>query len=1312
MIPVKVAILLLLAFLVICFLQWKCNLPRKSRYQQFWSPILALIYVIGILYLQSAYHSSVIDKTVQIMMQYIQQWLPGWQELIASLGIVLLNGIILISFISLKITGLALNFTLIWLRGFRKLAAKISSILALFKINPKKVWGRKAKAGEPHSVSLVYCYVPGREVYLKPEWIYPAVFFAWAVVIPLVMLAVWLLSFAVPVLNTISKVLPALPVLPFILLTEIALFLGGEQRQDLDYDISGEKARARNIGQYRKLWEEYQEIWPERVLTAKVIERDGSAIPEKNPLSCDGADSMKSCCDWLRRNAEIKRDYNIDCHVYCTALDSLSKGHSILLSDAAHCDAAPFIFTAIIDCLIDGKKVLVVLKEHEDIEVTVEWITEGINQCCGLESIWKITSYDLYLKTKQEPDILVVAMDGAWRYNEWFKLDQLWTKKLNVVMIPEGFGLTADQTLAMQSLMRSIKDLSDAQIQYIVFSKAYQGREPWLRESLKTSITEFYAGLPSSPCLFYIVWRSEGQADFQTRILPQLTRLFAGEEIILGLPAIRAGIQKVCLVRQQGQPWDEYIEELRNERWALNSFGLNQGQSAAIDRYYINYDKTWMLPVENSSFIIIRDNDFNLIKTLQDCWARGRESCFVHIISPPYMLRDYMAANVDFFLQADHYLSSWAPAVPESDIAKALLLWKRLEATFVSEGELNELISSSINNAYSTKELLINLFRKVFGNEIDYANYLKIRISNAFDSKRGQFMDMVEYSLLGTGRLDILPEWVRIFKIIDEAERIVHEIPAGLVYQTYLPGQLHAFNGKLYRIVGIDNYKGIIRISFVDPSVSNRPMTYRSARQYLVTRLDREVKNKGLVTHNVGILKLSSCILPADFSREIQGYTSFAGEINLTHKQYTYTDLSASFIPARNYTDRNILEIIIEHTSGDIIDPKGELAFTLGLLLNELFLTLFPNSHHLLAAAGLLSPDFMNGMDEFGSRLMLVKPGIVFKDQEWDGRQLRIYILEDSPAELGILETISHRWTDIMLILEDYLTWLGEDPFLENSTEDRANEKIGIKSEFLAYGRGEVIAEMDLLSVRNLLRELLPSRDLIAFRHKDLLDGKIPEAEKMEMRHCDFCGTEYPAAQAEQLGDGRERCLQCRNTAVNTMEQLVPLFDRARAYFYNYGLNLRKEISVNFVSSQEIHRLVRLPFITTPETDGRLVGLATEEKTGKGKKVSIYIENGAPARMTLSTLVHELTHIWQYDNLDVQAMSLLEIEGLASWVEIAFLNEVNEKEYAERCRQQLMHRNDEYGNGYRLISEILKNNPELKSPFEHFLLVYPVRLYE
>ncbi len=63
----------------------------------------------------------------------------------------------------IMITDLALNLP-DRLRRFRKIAAKLSSLLSSLCIDPEKWWGRRAKAGEDLSVSWYY-YVRKRSVF-------------------------------------------------------------------------------------------------------------------------------------------------------------------------------------------------------------------------------------------------------------------------------------------------------------------------------------------------------------------------------------------------------------------------------------------------------------------------------------------------------------------------------------------------------------------------------------------------------------------------------------------------------------------------------------------------------------------------------------------------------------------------------------------------------------------------------------------------------------------------------------------------------------------------------------------------------------------------------------------------------------------------------------------------------------------------------------------------------------------------------------------------------------------------------------------
>ena len=94
--------------------------------------------------------------------------------------------------------------------------------------------------------------------------------------------------------------------------------------------------------------------------------------------------------------------------------------------------------------------------------------------------------------------------------------------------------------------------------------------------------------------------------------------------------------------------------------------------------------------------------------------------------------------------------------------------------------------------------------------------------------------------------------------------------------------------------------------------------------------------------------------------------------------------------------------------------------------------------------------------------------------------------------------------------------------------------------------------------------------------------------------------------------------------------------------------------------------------------------------------------------MVLCTMVHELTHIWQFTSLDFARMEAehdqLLIEGQAVWAGVACLRK---RQLAPAYIQQQTQRNDVYGEGYRFILEQLDRQPQYRTPFDWLSALYP-----
>ena len=197
--------------------------------------------------------------------------------------------------------------------------------------------------------------------------------------------------------------------------------------------------------------------------------------------------------------------------------------------------------------------------------------------------------------------------------------------------------------------------------------------------------------------------------------------------------------------------------------------------------------------------------------------------------------------------------------------------------------------------------------------------------------------------------------------------------------------------------------------------------------------------------------------------------------------------------------------------------------------------------------------------------------------------------------------------------------------------------------------------------------------------------------------YCDFCGKEL-GVEYDILFDGRERCNECSRTVVKTLDDLHEIFiETQRNMEVMFSINFFASIDVRFADTKQIYRFFKTTFVPTPAMDPRILGFATH----KNDMHSIWIENQTPYVSTVSTIAHELTHIWQYLNWDESHIRKtyyrilkrkypkykpreIMYEGMAKWTEIQYLFFINEHQRAMNEIECSLRRDDEYGIGFAL----------------------------
>jgi len=208
--------------------------------------------------------------------------------------------------------------------------------------------------------------------------------------------------------------------------------------------------------------------------------------------------------------------------------------------------------------------------------------------------------------------------------------------------------------------------------------------------------------------------------------------------------------------------------------------------------------------------------------------------------------------------------------------------------------------------------------------------------------------------------------------------------------------------------------------------------------------------------------------------------------------------------------------------------------------------------------------------------------------------------------------------------------------------------------------------------------------------------GAEIDFNKPDAHFCDFCAVELSGGEYDVLSDGRERCTQCANSAMKTVEQFIRLYENAlRNMETFFGIRINVAIKVRMANAKKIARLCGERFIPTPGFDGRVLAFAYPRTKKNSDVYTIYVENGAPKIAAVANIVHELTHIWQFINWDVKkirshygrANELKIYEGMAKWAEIQYLLFLNEVSYAKRQEIYTRLRRDAYGLGFIMYAD-------------------------
>ncbi len=264
---------------------------------------------------------------------------------------------------------------------------------------------------------------------------------------------------------------------------------------------------------------------------------------------------------------------------------------------------------------------------------------------------------------------------------------------------------------------------------------------------------------------------------------------------------------------------------------------------------------------------------------------------------------------------------------------------------------------------------------------------------------------------------------------------------------------------------------------------------------------------------------------------------------------------------------------------------------------------------------------------------------------------------------------------------------------------------------YLKFGFDEIDARIQIEETRRYLRVRgWCNNSLTKARKREGL--KHAELDLDVVNHCDFCGLPLSGVSYEKLNDGRTRCNDCSNDAITSVEEFRELFLRVLETMKGFfSIDFRVPISVKTADARKIAAGVGCVFMPSTGFAERVMGYARK----RSGHYDLFMENGCPHLAAVDTMVHELTHIWQFINWNDAEIQKkygnernreLVYEGMATWAAVQYLYQIGEPFYAEQQEMLLELRDDIYGEGFKLYREkypFVKDFSLLKfSPFSVF----------
>lgn len=944
----------------------------------------------------------------------------------------------------------------------------------------------------------------------------------------------------------------------------------------------------------------------------------------------------------------IQKRYGIVNNRFLEGIEYMLDGKNVLFDSSFYSSLGEYIVNYLFIHLTFGNRALFICKDEKEKKNLRSYLAESTKEIIKFPSdFWRIGDYES-VHEGELPDILILVPEDFSR-KSLFSDGKNFFDELVDVFVPDVDDIISANNYYCVIMAKKLEKATTHYVDRSVDAEGSSSSRPRLRyrffvrgkiHGIDNSVRQFFnmgdVGLDllhsfdANPKSELFIWRTGSDSTHYVDKGANQMPL----EAVIAQKASAKNAPSISLITES----ELYSTHLQNIR------GL-----------YLNKCKPGLSPL---GFVVVADDRYNLPNAIFD-YTRfsGCANTVVHIVSKPYLLRDFFADKAEEYVEQFEIILG-KTAAEHADAKKIAIIKLFCDAIngMIREDfiERAAAVLGDALTAHTVEECVLLCYKEAFG-EVDGAPKYYLSVDTNTEHEKKVFVTVSEPDNLFKRLLESEKN-VRVKFSTETADRVLPTF-AKEISQYYIAGQIISLDNKPYVIQSVDSKNGVIEVDDANVDVGI-PGDYIPSRVYTMTGTNSAVKTinptYGAESSVVTSMKISQ--RKASFDVDTAGYYSIESVIDTINLNdpllSTYIKLNEN-IKRSIDTNMLVVELFYKGTS------NVKITYTMAVIIQEFMKTMFPDEYRCVSVCPFfdISAEDEKSFYESNERICALYPRfeesssamklldstgvkkVKGKDDAKADGVIRFAIIEDINGGNGCVKAIFGENDEIISNILYYAASFLEWAITKDSDENRLK--------YLFYGYDKCPEVFDFEGLYDIIAQF----KYTVKRHTD------KDAEKT--KKCFFCHKLMGEREGRELSDGRVVCNECVETTTDTYEKLEALFDgvlKAIKSSTNVPDSFPKDISVDFVSTYDIQK----------RFDGAEVGeypiAYCNHATGR-----IYVEYGLSAAAVCDVLARFITELWQDKNIANDGSAIYFAH--ASYVEVQTLTALKHKAMASALKR-------------------------------------------